>query len=328
MLFTFIVPPFRNRFLAYGARSFKPIQPVDKKAQGKDDARSQSPNLLCRPLDFLATFTVPHDWFVSFYALSISLSLFWPPEALYLRGPMYRLVRDYTEEREATMGFRQVQLVWIMLLIQGGRRLYESITFETNSRSEMWVGHWAIGIFFYTATSVAVWVEGLRACLNRPAWLRSADYLTAAITSHQLSFRDLFPVAPSLSAFTAVPLFILASGFQYDCHSYLADLRNKPTEKPKTPHDHYKLPDHPAFHQLIAPHYTAECVIYLSLAIAAAPSGQIFSSGKFLNGTIGAALVFVVVNLGVTASGTREWYVSKFGEEKVKGRWRLIPGLW
>lgn len=47
--------------------------------------------------------------------------------------------------------------------------------------------------------------------------------------------------------------------------------------------------------------------------------------GALINKTIFTALIFVSVNLGVTADMSREWYARKFGAEKVAGKWRMIP---
>ena len=78
-----------------------------------------------------------------------------------------------------------------------------------------------------------------------------------------------------MRTFLGILLFILASGFQHDCHAYLASLKTRkpsPTSAPASPNPSsatastYKLPEHPAFAYLIAPHYTAECLIYLALA--------------------------------------------------------------
>lgn len=102
-------------------------------------------------------------------------------------------------------------------------------------------------------------------------------------------------------------LFILASGVQHDCHAYLASLKK------------YSVPEHPIFRHLVCPHYFVECLIYLALAIVAAPSGRL------VNWTIMCALVFVGVNLGVTADGTKSWYMQKFGAESMSGKWRMIP---
>ena len=108
----------------------------------------------------------------------------------------------------------------------------------------------------------------------------------------------------------AIPLFFFASGMQHDCHAYLASL-------PK-----YTLPVHSAFTQVICPHYTAECVIYVALAILGAPPG------KIVNGTVLTILVWVVANLGATANMTRDWTAKKFGPESVSGKWRMIPYMW
>lgn len=41
-----------------------------------------------------------------------------------------------------------------------------------------------------------------------------------------------------------------------------------------------------------------------------------------------SALVFVVVNLGVTAEGTKRWYEKRFGVEAVREKWRMIPAVY
>ena len=76
------------------------------------------------------------------------------------------------------------------------------------------------------------------------------------------------------------------------------------------------------FQLLLCPHYAAECLIYFSLALAGAPAST------SLNRTILCALAFVAVNLGVTATGTRKWYVDRFGEEAIRGRWNMVPFIW
>lgn len=108
----------------------------------------------------------------------------------------------------------------------------------------------------------------------------------------------------------AIPMFILASGVQHDCHAYLYSL-------PK-----YTLPVHSIFQVLVCPHYTAECLIYLSLAMISAPKGAI------VNKTVFTALIFVATNLGVTASVSKEWYERKFGKDAVAHRWNMIPSLY
>ena len=116
--------------------------------------------------------------------------------------------------------------------------------------------------------------------------------------------------ALTLKAIIGIPVFILASGIQHDCHAYLASL-------PK-----YTLPVHPMFQNFICPHYTAECLIYLSLAFIAAPKDAL------INRTMFAAFVFASANLTVTAATSKEWYERKFGKDAVAHRWIMVPGVY
>nr|POF15209.1 polyprenol reductase [Quercus suber] len=246
-------------------------------------------------LDKLATILVPHSWFTSFYAVSVTCSLFWLSQILL---PASLVTGNSIQGNpKLSMTWRQVQLTWILMLIQGSRRLYECITFYRPSQSQMWLGHWAAGVGFYLATSVAVWIEGLGQCACLPAMSASNSARRYKLTSRRLD--------------------------SYDCHDYLASLKtssSKSASAPQiTPKTDYKLPVHPAFHSLVTPHYFAECIIYISLALVAAPQGA------WLNWTIFSALVFVVVNLAITANGTKKWYEAKFGKASVEKKWRMIP---
>lgn len=116
--------------------------------------------------------------------------------------------------------------------------------------------------------------------------------------------------SPSIKTMIGIPLFLLASGIQYDCHAYLASLKK------------YTIPVHPAFQSIVCPHYTAECLIYIALAVVSAPQGLWF------NRTMFAVFVFVFTNLAITASNTAEWYEEKFGADVVKSRWKIVPLIW
>jgi len=105
----------------------------------------------------------------------------------------------------------------------------------------------------------------------------------------------------------ALTLFALASVSQHLCHVHLASLQK------------YSLPSHFLFKFLVCPHYFAECVIYLSLALMAAPQEEIF------NLTLLSGLLFVAVNLGVTAQTARQWYEENFGQTAVVRKWNMIP---
>lgn len=232
------------------------------------------------------------------------------------------MFRDYTTASGPGMSFTQLQTTWAMLLVQSARRLYECIDLPSSSDSQMFVGHWAMGLAFYLATSVAVWVEGIGKSAKPSHPEITLNFPTETLQIHALSPQDLVLRTPSFRSIFSILLFLLASGFQHDLHSYLAHLKTSSGEKPdgqKQVTKAYQLPTHPAFSALICPHYTAEILIYLAMAVNAAPKGS------WINGTLACALTFVGVNLGVTAWGTREWYAKVFGEESVKGRRRMVP---
>lgn len=157
----------------------------------------------------------------------------------------------------------------------------------------MWFAHYLLGTAFYLAFGISLWIEGIPT-------LQSIESVYPRITFS----------APSIKTILGIPVFILASGIQHDCHAYLASL-------PK-----YTLPAHPIFQVLVCPHYFAECLIYLSLVVIGAPKGAA------ANNTIFCALVFVGTNLAVTASMSKEWYERTFGKEAVAERWKMIPWIY
>lgn len=175
--------------------------------------------------------------------------------------------------------------------MQGSRRLWECIAFSKPSSSRMWFVHWILGLGYYLAAGVAIWIEG------------SGTLLTNELSIAHFQMTN----APTLRTFLLVPLFLVASGLQHDSHHYLYTLKK------------YTLPAHPMFRGVVCPHYGAECVIYLSLALVAAPQGE------WINKTMLACFVFVAVNLGLTARTTKEWYAQKFGNDSVQDWWYLIP---
>jgi 3-oxo-5-alpha-steroid 4-dehydrogenase 3 len=292
----FLLPPLRSRFLAYGARATPTPSSVKQDTHSAVKAKKPTESVL----DYLATLQVPHSWFTSFYLVSISCSLLWVADYAS-SSPISSHIAAYINGSRPTMTFHQVFIVWLVVLAQGSRRLYECHAFSRPSKSTMWVGHWILGMAFYLGLSVSIWIEG-----------------TQALANHELTLIDFSIQPPSVRTFITLAIFMFASGIQHDCHGYLASL--KPTgANNKDGKSDYKLPAHPAFNLTVTPHYLAECVIYLSIAGMAAPAGQ------WLNGTVACALVFVAVNLGVTAHGTYEWYERRFGKMALAGRWRMVP---
>lgn len=189
-----------------------------------------------------------------------------------------------------------MQAAWALMLLQGLRRMLESWAYTSNSQSKMWFGHWALGLLFYLTINISIWIESIHSHVN---------------TSHyQSGYSGYWRMA------LLVPAILTSHVLQNSYHAYLYRLRKSSPSQP------YQLPNHQLFPGLLCPHYTCEVLIYLCLASLAAPEG------RRVNWTVLCAAIFVAVNLGVTAVGTKEWYVRRFGVEKVGGRKRMVPGIW
>ncbi|KAI0871884.1 hypothetical protein GGS24DRAFT_39135 [Hypoxylon argillaceum] len=230
---------------------------------------------------------VPHSWFIHFYILSLSCTLFWAIQFVTHGKMLELIVKNQCAKTTSSMTLSQVVLAWFFMGLQGARRLYEYLVVLRPSSSRMWIVHWLLGNVFYLCTSVSIWVEGSR--------------------SIQCSGENCPSIeAPPSKSIIATLMFLIAWFMQYRCHRYLAGLKK------------YSLPEGGLFRYLVCPHYTCECLLYLSLAVMAAPEGQLY------NRTLICAVLFVSVNLGVTANGTKLWYGEKFGS-RVEGKWKMIP---
>ncbi|KAI9048971.1 hypothetical protein LZ554_006820 [Drepanopeziza brunnea f. sp. 'monogermtubi'] len=273
-----LIPSFREQIMNYGSRGTPSTTSPQKQEK--------------QPLNFfeyISSIQVPHTWFTHYYMVSVLSSIFWGYQ-IYNHGPAIEVLAAYTTRKDGTMTVNQVFLAWTLMAIQGSRRLYESITLTKPSQSKMWIGLWLIGMAYYAIMGISVWIEG------------------SAVLDHVGRWGSLLEFGnPSAKTLIAVPLFLLASLAQHDCHVYLASLKK------------YTLPQRYLFRKVVCPHYACECLIYIAIAIVAAPPGQM------LNSTVLAGLGFVASNLGVTADSTKKWYMEKFGAVNVVDRWRMIP---
>ncbi|RMD42413.1 hypothetical protein DV735_g2745, partial [Chaetothyriales sp. CBS 134920] len=298
-----LTPSLRDRFLQYGARETRQTGPATQ-ADGQD----QTPTtLLTRQLDKIAAVRVPHSAFWHFYAFSIactSLSIVAVGLNLLAIGEERGDNSDSSGNSNGKLEVSTLARAALCLSLmgcQGIRRLWECISQSRGgpSTSSMWIGHYLIGMAFYACVNLGILAEHLRSL--------SVLGSTEAADGGVLLGRGL-GVWVQTTAFAG---FVAASWKQHVYHRYLASLKK------------YTLPAEGAFRIIVAPHYTAECVIYLALAILSAPAG-----GKF-NVTILYALAFTIVNLGTTADGTKRWMLVKFSENRkeIERRWKMIPGL-
>lgn len=107
------------------------------------------------------SFKVPHSWFTHYYLVSVAWSFIWGYQII-ANGPIARAISQQTKFSDPTdsMAFETVSLVWILMLLQGLRRLGESLLLTKTSISTMPLSIYAAGILFYTAVGMAVWIEG------------------------------------------------------------------------------------------------------------------------------------------------------------------------
>jgi 3-oxo-5-alpha-steroid 4-dehydrogenase 3 len=108
---------------------------------------------------------VPHNFFTHFYLTSVASSLFW----------------GWRQRVWHAQG--QMQVVWALMLLQGVRRLLEARAYTSTSKSTMWVAHWILGIFFYLAMNLSIWVEG---SVKAPGPWATAVMVPAVLTAHAL----------------------------------------------------------------------------------------------------------------------------------------------
>ncbi|KAI9652616.1 MAG: 3-oxo-5-alpha-steroid 4-dehydrogenase [Trizodia sp. TS-e1964] len=160
-------PALRERFLAYGSRT--PLSPPTKHVPRKGAVASYSSRLetlVLSHLDYLSSLQLPHRYFLHFYIVSVTLSLFWATVFLCGINVEAFLSSAFAISIEvpakSTMTVGQIALGWILMSVQGLRRLYECVAFAKPSKAKMWIGHWVLGILFYVGMSCAIWVDGIR----------------------------------------------------------------------------------------------------------------------------------------------------------------------
>jgi len=158
------LPSVQTRFIRYGSRSVpfastqKPI--ILHEERSVQNHEPQSSSLFDKLLTFLAKLQVPHSWFLHFYIVSVASSVFWGTQIVTSASLLNAISVQELRPLARSMSLNQIFITWLMMLVQGMRRLYECTLISKPSKSSMWFAHWLIGIMFYLAIGVAVWIEG------------------------------------------------------------------------------------------------------------------------------------------------------------------------
>jgi 3-oxo-5-alpha-steroid 4-dehydrogenase 3 len=154
----FLPDDIRGVLMDYGAR-----RPQQKDAANATAAANASPAML-KLRGVLAKLTncsqVPHSWFRHFYIVSTGWSVFWLAQFLS-KGRVMAAIASWQQKTAPNgMGLGQTYVVAALMAVQGTRRLYESYFVARMGKSPMWFVHWMLGLLYYTAMGLGVWVEG------------------------------------------------------------------------------------------------------------------------------------------------------------------------
>lgn len=136
-------------------------KPTPSSSSSDSATASHDAGFTPRLLDALAKWQVPHRYFLHYYVLSCLSSIFWITQLL-AKGPAFRFIAStMTDEHlQKSMTMHQTMLCSMLMLIQGGRRLFESLAFTKPSSSRMGIAHWLLGLCFYAGMTTAIWIEG------------------------------------------------------------------------------------------------------------------------------------------------------------------------
>ena len=158
------IPQLGPRFLDYGLRATpRHGSRKDGSTQRRADKDLRT-GPLSKLLDRIETFQVPHGSFEHFYVISVLSSLFWGFQ-IFSQGTSLKVIcHAQKDDSRRSMSMDQIVLVWSLMTVQGVRRLFESYFVTKHSESRMWFVHWYMGVAFYLAMGVAIWIEGAGKC--------------------------------------------------------------------------------------------------------------------------------------------------------------------
>jgi hypothetical protein len=179
------------------------------------------------------------------------------------------------------------------------RRLVECLWVHRFSPRRTSLLNFGLAHAFYIFAPLALAAEGAAHFCRRDRVDR--DSLLRGESSEWYSSRVL----------VSLVIFVSASWLQHSAHRTLRALRRGGTTA-------YSVPHSGAFTVLVAPHYTAEMLIYLALALLGGTWRSLWT----------LVTLFVFVNLTQAAHKTREWYWRTFSHSALlhrSKRYILIP---
>ncbi|XP_063057416.1 polyprenol reductase [Engraulis encrasicolus] len=249
--------------------------------------------------DFLRSFDVPKRWFCHFYTVSIvwnGLLLVLLLQAVLLEEGLPKWLTDalaFLNGGQANSGTDRplsVLLVHILLWIHSLRRLLECLYVSVFSDGVIHIVQYAFGLSYYIFLGLTV------LCLDIPVYDEGLSVLGQLQWCHA----------------GGVVLFIWASWLQHHSLALLASLRTKNTGAVSAVGHH--MPHGCWFELVSCPHYFAELLIYVSMALCLGGSSV----------TWWLVVLYVFFNQALAAQLCQEFYQSKF-EDYPPQRKAFIP---
>ncbi|KAI9293052.1 hypothetical protein K502DRAFT_273640, partial [Neoconidiobolus thromboides FSU 785] len=161
------------------------------------------------------------------------------------------------------------------------RRVYECLYIQKlSSKVQMHIVVFILGLMHYTCFILACFLKLMEYNEEEIA------FATGSIPSSLLFIMQNFFIL----------LFFYSNYQQYHCHYYLSNLKISSSSA-------YELPSISYFRNSIAPHYFFEIIIYTCFMILFGSTIELIF-----------CLLFVGMNLSITAGLTKEWYVKQFPE--------------
>ena len=197
----------------------------------------------------------------------------------------------------AQLPTRHLHIVLLLWLFHNLRRLYESLFLTHYGDSRMHVAGYIAGVVHYITVPICF----REACTS----VRHADYNMDNSTT---LLRGGIPYL----------LFALANYYQFEAHKILFQMKTEQLTAPDP--KVYKLPTRSWFKIVCVPHYSAEVLIYLSLAMLLP-----YGSGSWSPGLM---VIWVSSNLAVVAHTQHQWYQQQYPGEVPHPWYKLFPYIW
>ncbi|NWS66008.1 PORED reductase, partial [Crotophaga sulcirostris] len=249
---------------------------------------------------WLRLLQVPKRWFTHFYVVSVlwnGFLLICLSRAEFLRGPLpsciqqvhYTLGREPQSEDAGNEHFSAL-LVLLLLWLHSCRRLAECLWTSVFSKGVIHIVQYCFGLAYYIAVGSTVLCQV-------PTNIRNGKELSVRISWYHIA---------------GVVMYLWASLHQHKCLVILANLRK--TKSGQVVSLSHSVPFGDWFERVSCPHYFAELLIYVSMAI----------TFGFRNVTWWCVVMCVLFNQALAAILCHEFYQKNFSSYP-KHRKAFIP---